>query len=301
MNTARRAAPAHRVTCRRAILADAPLLQRLLPDAAAAGDDVQCFVAQGNGESLGVAALVCTPSGVPRGFRFALNVIEPFRRQGVGRALLVAVADEARQWDIGVLWPYLDVEEGGASAFLRAVGAVPIKRAFHFEGDAPTLHAVVRPLARRLRARLPANARIVALADAPVAQIAALHQQYLGASAVATASRATGAGAMAFSPTDSVALLVDGVVAGAVLYGWDSDVARIDALIVSEPYRRGWATGLLIDGALERGIAKHGRRIRFWCWEDTFDTMKLARRAGATVLTTLTRFQLDVVTSAGRA
>ena len=286
------------VTCRRAVLADAPLLQLLLPDPVAAGDGVQCFVAQRDGAILGAAAVVRRPSREPHGFPFALSVIEPFRRQGVGRALLAAVADEARRWGISILWPTLDVEDGAAAAFLRAVGAVPIKQAFHFEGDASTLHAVVGPIAGRLRARMPANAAIVTLADAPVAQIAALHQEYIGASAAATIARAGGQGDMAFSP-HSVALLVDGRVGGALLYGVDGDVGRIDAIIVTRPYRQTWATAVLMDSALERGLAYYGpHRIRFWCWEDTYHTMKFARRAGSRVLTTATRFRLDVATGA---
>jgi GNAT superfamily N-acetyltransferase len=289
------------VTCRPAVLADAPLLRRLLPDAVAAGDGIQCFVAQRDGATVGVAALACRPSRQPDGFPFALSVIEPFRRQGVGRALVGAVADEARRWGMTILWPYFDVEDGIAAAFLRAVGAVPVKQAFHFEGDASTLHGVVRPIARRLRARLRENAAIVPLAEAPAEQVAALHRQYLGGSTAVLVARARGEGETAFSPAHSVALVVDGRVGGAVLYAFEGDIARVDAVIVAPPYRRSGATALLMDGALERGLADGPHRIRFWCWEDTHDTMKFARRAGSVVLTTLIRFRLDVGGHGGRA
>lgn len=300
MSVVCRASPGSRVTCRPAVLADAPLLRRLLSDAVTTWDGVRCFIAQRDGATLGVAALLCRPSGEPVGFPFALRVIEPFRAQGVGRALVGAVADEARRWGIGLIRPYVDVEEGAETAFLRAVGAVSVKQAFHFECTTAALHAAVGPVARRVRTRMPANAAIVPLSEAPAAEVAALHRDYLGGPLAVLTARARGEGEMAFSPAHSVALLVDGRVGGAALYAFEGGTVRCDAVIVAPPYRGTWATAVLMDSALERCVADGQHRIRFWCWEDTRDTMKFARRANSVVLTTRTRFRLDVGGNAPR-
>ena len=61
----------------------------------------------------------------------------------------------------------------------------------------------------------------------------------------------------------------------------DDEVARIDAYAVDREWRRSPAGVVLLEAALARGLATGARVIRFACWEDVRDTIKLARRAGA--------------------
>lgn len=58
-------------------------------------------------------------------FLYELGVDESFRRQGVGRALVSALADVARERDCYGMWVITDADNAAALATYRHVGGVP--------------------------------------------------------------------------------------------------------------------------------------------------------------------------------
>jgi GNAT superfamily N-acetyltransferase len=259
----------------------------MLPGVFKAGVPPMVFVAtpESAPRILGVGAVVTAPWGekLP-GFRFAVKVAQPYRRRGVGRALVRAIADEARQHGARALRPWLTVgEDTPEAAMLRALGFHVLRRRFHFEADILSYLEHLRALRDRLRRkeRIPPTVRVMPLREAAVYEVVALCRRHLGGDPTRIVRALSGRGPRACSAEHSVVLTVDGAVVGALLYGWDGEVARIDAQVLHPSVRRGWANVLLLTSAIERGAETGNRRIRFHCYDDVRDTLKLAQRCGA--------------------
>jgi GNAT superfamily N-acetyltransferase len=277
----------------------------MLPDVYGGVFPPRLFVACADGvpAPLGVAGIVCSIWGHdPQGFRFGVTVAPPYRRRGVGRALVRAVADEARGWGVRGLWAWDRAGEGRGAEFLRALGFDCSKRFLYFEGDAKRLHALVRPLSDRIVSGggLPPGVRVVPLREAPAAGVVRLHQRHLSGDAARLAARIAGHGPDAFSPDHSVVLMADEAVCGAILYGWTDDVARIDAYAVDREWRRSPAGVVLLEAALSRGFSTGASVIRFACWEDVRDTIKMARRAEAREIGSDGQYVLDLARTGPR-
>jgi GNAT superfamily N-acetyltransferase len=138
------------VTIRPCVAADAPALANLIRELAvyerleefarATPDDLrthlfgprpsaEAILAEARGEPLGFALFFATFStfrGQPGLYLEDLFVREPFRRQGIGRALLASVARSAVERGCGRLeWSVLDWNTP-ALGFYRALGASPL-------------------------------------------------------------------------------------------------------------------------------------------------------------------------------
>src|SRR5262249_31381613 len=117
---------------------DAAAARMMLPDAFTTPLVPILFAAREDSvpAPLGAAALSSDTLGRdPDGFRFNLEVAPPYRRRGVGRALLKTVIAECRRWGVRGLWSWRRVAEGPGADFLRALGFTCAKRFLHFEAE----------------------------------------------------------------------------------------------------------------------------------------------------------------------
>ncbi len=260
--------------------AEARACLALLPEARGAGAEL--LIARCDGVLAGAAAIGWQSWSRPSGFPTQIHVVPSHRRLGVGRRLLAAAADLAREETDG-LWSFApSPDDAPAAAFMTACGCRRMKRRHHFEGDLGALLADITPLLDRLRRRPAFQApAIVPLAEAPLDEIAWLVSRELGGGpmgAMARLRHETRAG----SADRSQAAITQGEVAGVILWRRDADDgATVSARVVGARWRGGPVNLLLLEAGLRAGQAEGVARVRFHCDEDVVDTLALARRAQA--------------------
>ncbi len=69
-----------------------------------------------------------------------------------------------------------------------------------------------------------------------------------------------------------------------MLIRWEEEPVA-DAIVIAPAYRGGWANALLIDAIKDRAVAVGATHWRFMAEDDVRDTVNLALRTGAEVLT----------------
>jgi GNAT superfamily N-acetyltransferase len=268
-----------------------------LPEITAGAAPPRVFVATSRARILGVAAMGTQPWGHrPPGFRFALRVTVPYRRRGVGRALVQAAAREARGLGARALRAWRSVELEEEAAFLRSVGFERTRRALHFEADVLDFLRHLQTVRERLIAhrRVPEDARVVPLREADRRAVIRLCRRHLEGLPAGLRHALRGRSQGAASLEHSVVLRVGETMCGVLIYGWEGDTARIDVQLLDPAFRRTWASILLLAGAIERGRETGASRIRFHCYDDNRDTLKLAERIRARLLKAEDFYALDL-------
>lgn len=235
---------------------------------------------------VGAAAVGWRQLSKPPGFPVQIHVIAPLRRRGIGRALLAAVTEACRgETDLLHAWTMLSDESAGA-AFLRREGFETRQRFLNFEADGKRFHAMVDALRNRMSrsGKIPEGVRTVPLKDAPADEVVALVATTFDALPAFVAAKITAEGISSYDVDNSMVLMADGKVEGALLYIWKDGVPMIDVNVVSEPFRRGWANVLLLEATTRGGLATGADRFRFSCDQHNRDTINLAKRVSATPL-----------------
>ena len=229
---------------------------------------------------MGAAAL----AWVPRGFPVLVHVREGWRRGGVGRALVEAAMDAAAG-ETRFVRAWSPVEQDSAPArFLAACGFTVFKRLLTFETDGVAFETAMGALLRRARARVPADASLVTLAEAPAQEVVRLVAPQFDALPHDVAWRLRPGVAGGYDPALSLVLMHAGRVAGAILCRRFGDSIEVDANVVAPAYRRGWANLLLVEGITRRARAAGLATCRFCCEEHVTNTLNLGRRTQARFL-----------------
>jgi hypothetical protein len=203
----------------------------------------------------------------------------------VGRGLVAAAVDLAKG-EIGGLWS-LEPEavDSDAAAFLAACGFTLTRRQHYFQARMATLHEVIAPLVQRLRdkGRLPDDARVAELADAPMSEVSWLVANEFGGGPFRALSglRRRAERAEGSANDRSLVVLQGDKVAGVMLLREEDGVVIVDARVVAPDARGDWANALLLDASLHRGREMGAAEFRFHCDEHVRDTLSLARRAAA--------------------
>lgn len=259
--------------------------RRLLPEAFTAHTAPdQVFGAFGGHSSqlLGAAALTWRYWGSPPGFPVLIRVPETACAHAIARALLQRAVQACRQ-DTAHLHAWRELEEGcDEASFLEGLGFGVNRRVLHFDADLlefkQTLDAVYRRVAQR--GRLPDQAQVIPLRQAPRAPVARLVSEALGSRYEAV--YATLQHGDASCDLDlSVVLLTDGTVSGAMMGRWRGQDVEVDAAALAPDLRRGWAYAALLERGVHAAVAAGARRFRFRCDEKVKETVNLVRRAKA--------------------
>jgi GNAT superfamily N-acetyltransferase len=268
---------------------DAKAYRMLLPGAAAALDYRLVAEAEKPAQIVAAAGLTRTQRSKPLvGPGVAIHVIEPYRRQGIGKSLVAQLEAEAMRRGAGALYATQKVDVNGEEMRGWArLGFSPCETVEHHELPLDQFEPRLAPLLERMRkqGRIPDSAEIIPLYAADLEAVVQLHLTQLGGDAEALTRRLHGEGPDAFSATHSRVLLVDGRVVGCILAHRTSRVvSHVDANVLEPALRGGWANVWLklesTRGALSLGI----KTFVFTTFDHYADTRSFTEKLrGATV------------------
>lgn len=224
-----------------------------------------------------------------------LRVIVPFRRRGVGRALVGHAVAVARAHAVPALnaWEWVEPDSEAARAW-TALGFSPAQRKLEYEADIAAASATLIPLYHQVRKQnwIPPAARIIPLSDADHEAVAALHVEYLGGNRRLLMPLLSGGVADRYDPKYSRVLLLDGRVVGFSLGRIGADgVCEVDAHVLHPSVRMGWANLWLKMEAAERLLEDGIRTMRYFSLEQHTDTRRISKQAGCRLLRILVQMR----------
>jgi GNAT superfamily N-acetyltransferase len=259
---------------------EAAACRMMLPAAfPATGAAPELFVAPGPEGIRGAVAI----AWVPKGFSVLVQVAAPWRRQGIGSALIEAAAASALG-ETAALRAWMPVSEGSiAAAFLQTAGFRIVRRLLVFETDSVHFGLALNGLLRRAQAggRVSRQLTLATLAAAPVQGVVDLVAPEFATLPHDLAAQMAPDNHDGYDRALSLVLLHDGAVVGAMLCRRFDDLVEIDVNVVVPTLRHGMANLILLEGMARMSQDAGIRRIRFSCEEHVRDTLNLGRRAGA--------------------
>ncbi len=251
------------------------------------------FVAEADDGICAAAAFSSLVHGVRHpGFAGEVVVHERHRRQGIGRALVRALTDAARDWAVPYLRARDATDDPGALAFLAGLGAVPTGQRLCFESSAdlsafakrfPRWHDtatgidgattnITRPL------RHDDLDAVAAAYGAAVNEPLPFALQRLRATLADPATAAL-----------SIVLEREAQVTGFILARRDADGVPALDFWYSHPSNPRGAPAIALLSAAARNAFEHGvERFRFQCRDDARTTLRMAREIQATPIRTET-------------
>lgn len=239
------------------------------------------------GSPVGAAATWYTPSRqFPEHANLRMLVLEPHRRQGVGRTLLKSVIDAARKVGARDLCgPTLD-QQSAAFLFAMACGLDAKPATVTYEAPMSDHTKAFAPVYERLvkKGRVPSGAKVIPLKEANPEEVCRLIMDNLGfpSQNVAEGLRGTEQG---YSQTISRVALLDGKMVGATLMTYQKATATVVGTAVLPEHRNTWVNAALKYHVLQELIVRKVERVRFSASETQHrDTANFARRIKAKVL-----------------
>jgi GNAT superfamily N-acetyltransferase len=234
----------------------------------------------------------------------ALHVIPPYRRRGIGRALVEQLAEHAQSIGAQALFVAQKIELG--SDELRAwtsLGFTPCETVQHHELPLDQFEMQLAPLHERMceRGRIPPSAQILPLYAANFDEIVNLHLAELGSDPITLRQKLRGEIPGSFSARYSRVLVVEGQTVGFILaHRADRETAYVDANVLHPSMRNNWANVWLkleaTRGALRLGISK----FIFTSFDHYTDTRSFANRLGGVIVKTMVLLHLPLGQSAAK-
>ncbi len=244
-------------------------------------------------QTLAQAPMPGPPS--PHGFAASVLVREEWRRRGIGRLLLDAMAEAAIDESDGLWSSDRHSDNSPAAQFLVQCGFTGRQRDLHFQMSLPGCLHHLEPIVTRLRSsgRVPANAAVVRLREAPLMQTAMLvasnfgqrHQDVAARLQLALANPV----ASRIDADRSVVITEDDTVVGAVLLDIIGPTLQVDCILVAPHRRHSYVIALQLYSAAQRCVAI-ADRIAFHCDDRQFHTVNLAARGGADLVRSEARY-----------
>ena len=253
------------------------------------GDLLIATTAEPSPQVLGALSLLALRDAHGAGAVLAsARVVQGWRRRGVGSLLLEAAVAEARRLGACAIVAQADaaaLPEG--AAFLAARGFAPAEMLTTFEVATDAVVTYLRPLVDRLRSadRVPPEARMVPLRQAPLVAVARLHAEHLAGSVPGVCETLNDL--LVRSDADDHAVLLIGEEVHGLLIGNTVDgVTVVDAEVLSPACRvsggsSGWASVFMLAERLEWGLSRGSRLTRFSCVSGNRPTRRLAQRLRA--------------------
>ena len=299
-----------RISLRIAEGAERRACRMLLPDGdrlGHLGDLLIATTAEPSPQVLGALSLLPLRDAEGAGGVFAsARVVRTWRRRGVGTLLLEAAVAEARRLGAGSIVVQADAAASPeGAAFLAARGFAPAEVLTTFEVATDAVVAYLRPLVDRLRSadRIPPEARMVPLRDAPLVAVARLHAEHLAGSVRGVCETLNDL--LARSDADDNAVLLIGEEVHGLLIGNTVDgLTVVDAEVLSPACRvsggsSGWASVFMLAERLEWGLSRGSRITRFSCTSGNRPTRRLAQRLGARPIREEGVYRLRVLVDGG--
>ncbi len=246
---------------------------------------------------LGAAACAPVIHAAPSsGFRGQCRVLEGYRRQGIGRALVTLLAADVAAWDVAHLLSWQAEAEGPAAAFLRAMGFRVNFGIHHFIGDYTTMKPVCERMTKALRrhGRIPPGFELLPLAQVPLEPVLALHCDEFNAEPAAAALAIERALADPLTCRLSLALWDGLQLAGYVLAGQGADMPEVRFWASDPAHRDGWAAMLLLEGYTDVIAACGLTQARFACNDRNLAPLNIARKIGARLESVRSGYVLDL-------
>jgi GNAT superfamily N-acetyltransferase len=275
------------MTIREARESELAACRMILPDAPPT--PARAFLLASSGPAIvGAATGVRTPAAVEG---VLVSVVPPFRRRGIGSALLAAIAERAPGATHIAGW----VETLGrpeAPAFAKARGFRRTNRLTSYSCDCRPFQEYHWKLRDKLaaRARVPEDARILRVDAADREALARLWAQHIASDPhprLDVIEHRLASGAYAASPV----LVRDGELAGFMLARMEGRTCFLDAKVVAPAYRAGWA-GVLLGAALSDLAVECGcERTEFSWTERAPDTASVAARFPGRITSVLERYE----------
>jgi GNAT superfamily N-acetyltransferase len=263
------------------------LLSQLSEDAA------YLVAVEGKGRRvIGAAGMTqsCRPQPYP-GPGILIEVIEPCRGHGVGRALLSGIVELARQaFQADAVYAAHRVELGSVEMDRwKWMHFEPIETVQEHSLPIKQFESRLGPMFERMRAKghIPTGAKIVPLYQANAAAVMQLHLDHMGGNRRELYEKLRGHGVGVFHPRYSRVLLVDGRIRGCVLaHRADKHTARVDANIVDLALRGGWANVWLKLEASRHALALGIKQFTFTSFDHYTDTRSFSEKLGGTATRT---------------
>ncbi|MES2392419.1 MAG: GNAT family N-acetyltransferase [Acidobacteriota bacterium] len=213
-----------------------------------------------------------------------VHVVPGFRRLGVGSHLIAWLSESepsAMEGMVEVLNHAEAVSFCERNGFERVDGLTTVEMEM----------APARAYLRQMRDRLgmPAEARLITLAEAPFDQVAKLHAEEVVHDAELNPWRAVLSQAEKLSRSPVV--MVDGEVAGFLLWENDGPLTMVHSRVVAPGYRGGWVLVTMLSEAFDGACEGGGVRARFSFTDTNRDTRRLAQRFEAKTLSVRARYR----------
>lgn len=238
-----------------------------------------------------VAAGALTRSRRPKPLKgpgVTLQVIEPYRRKGIGKTLLSQLAARAMQLGAEAIYATqkVDVNSEAMRAW-AAFGFSPCETVEHHELPLDQFEPQLAPLYDRMRqkGKIPAAARIIPLFDANSSEVLRLHLATMGGDPMALSEKLRGEVNGSFMPRLSRVLIIDDQVAGFILaHRVSPEIAYVDANVVAPEVRGSWANVWLKLEATREAMRWGIKQFVFTSFDHYKDTRSFTdRMRGVTV------------------
>ncbi len=275
---------------------DQRAVKGLLPEPFESARRARFFVAWAPSPGRIIGAAASSPYdqlGGPKAARTALRVIKPWRRKGVGSALLENVESAVRERGREALFAWRPVEPGSEEFLIwKGFGFSQYDTIEHHQVELARVKQLVGPIYNQLRRRkrIPDDARIVPLDEADLEQVAGLQVSQLGGNIQRLKARLRGKGPSPCHPRLSRCLIKGDQVVGILLARLEEPkVAAVDAVVVSPEVRGGWVNTWLRFDSATNALAQGVEKILFRTFSAHTDTRNMARKMGAELLKTSVR------------
>lgn len=231
------------------------------------------------------------------GFSVYCHVLPAFRRQGIGRALMLKTAAETAAWDVMHLHAAATHKDDSAEAqYLTRMGFRFSGGMHHFVSD----QALTLPLCQRLVQALRAHGRVPEgfvlrpLAEAQADTVATLFCRQFGGSMARARALVTRALEDPIGQALSLALCDDQHLAGFLIAKWGNDMPEVSYWVTDPTYRHGWPAALLLAEFVERAHKMGMVQARYCCSDQTRATLNIARKTGAVLEAVRRSYVLDL-------
>jgi GNAT superfamily N-acetyltransferase len=209
-----------------------------------------------------------------------VQVGERHRRNGLGRELVNRLTIAAREIGAKELRTRRMDQSSPGFQFALACGFQPKPPTITYEAPMESYIQAYTPVYQRIvaRGRMPADARMIPLAEANKEEVCRLLIDYLGFPAQGTAERLRGT-EQGFSQTISQVALLDGKMVGVILATYHGIMGAIEGTVVLPEHRHSWVASALKYHIMNALIAQNVKWVQFSANDSQHrDTANFGRR-----------------------